>query len=865
MDAYSGTDRQARMIDLYWLRDTLFALPLALLIYVGVGVPWALIVLPRRDWRLRMLVIALAFALGPALVTAWLFVLGTLGASSQAPLLRFDLSLMGILVLAVVGIGLGWRKLRRTTAEPAQHIPWSWDEKLLITLIGTAIIVRFVVTAYWPFTAYDALWVYGFQGRLYLLDGFIPQTIGYYPQFMQLQYAFMQMSWGGFNDHAARAILPFLHFGSIAAAYSLGRLLFTRRVALFTAAIWALYPHMGDWARIGDLEIPLAFLFTLSAALFLYAWSMPTDGRRRYAILAGLVFGVAMWTKPTAGAFVWGVVLLVVVELVRGRFNWRGWWPRFEVAALTGLACIPLGGVWYVRNITLGLPALVFPHFSWLDRATQSGDLFSWPLLALTLLLIYLFTRPHKPDWRLVLPGFLLVLVALVPSMPDVLRAVNDAVLAIQPDGTGIDLSRIDPPASRLMLHEWALLALGVGLIGFALYRYARPIRHESNKQPVQKIVWALLLALPYFLTFFYSYSYHARLSFAIVPLLILPSAVILTYLFPEAAVTRWSVAKKMLVGLAVIVIALPGILIAWSGAAVEDDWLWTNRYPDDNARYAVHNPSIMLLKTELDRYIAEEGREPVIIAPGEQRLHFFYPLMTIEEFALPTQLDELAGATHYLYGAQARWRYADAEIAPGDNQVVSALARPEIFTRTVYHTDASFRYELYEINLVPRFVEEETNDTLNVGYLYPQEVVFGEGIRLVGEAPSARQLRANTLYLHMVWQAVGPIDEDYMMAFSLYNADDDTIYGTWTGPVSPGEHGYYRTNLWSLSEYVRDQRRFELSTLDGYEDFPDSLNYQIRVSVYDPETGEALPMQVDGELTEGGFPLFSPFYVGGE
>lgn len=853
------------MIDLYWLRDTFLALPLAVLIYIGVGLPWALVVLPRRDWRLRMLVIALAFALGPALVTAWLFALGALGASLQTPLLRFDLSLIGVLVIAAVGIGLFWRKLRRTTAEPMQPTTWSWDEKLLIALIGAAILVRFVVTAYWPFTSYDPLWVYAFQGRLYLLEGFIPQNIGYYPQFMQLQYSFMQMPWGGFNDHAARAILPFLHFGSIAAAYSLGRLLFTRRVALFTAAIWALYPHMGDWSRIGDLEIPLAFLFTLSAALFLYAWSMPDKGRRRYAILAGLVFGVAMWTKPTAGAFVWGVALLVAIDLLRVRFDWRAWWPRFEVAALTGLACIPLGGVWYLRNITLGLPPLVFPHVSWLDRATQSGDLFSWPLLALTLLLIYCFTRPRKPDWRLVLPGFLLILVALVPSMPDVLRAINDVVLAIQPDSTGIDLSRIDPPASRLMLHEWALLALGMGLIGLALYRYARPIWHEVNKQPTQKNAWALLLALPYFITFFYSYSYHARLSFAIVPLLILPTAVILAYLFPQAAVVRWSAGKKAIVAFAVIVIALPGILIAWSDAAKDNDWLWTNRYPDDNTRYAVHNPSIMLLKAELDRYIADTGQEPVIIAPGEQRLHFFYPQMTIEEFDLPTQLDELAGATHYLYGSQARWRYADADIAPEDNQVVSALARPEIFTRTVYHTDASFRYELYEINLAPRFVKEETNDTLNVGYIYPEEVVFGDGIRLVGEAPSARQLRANTLYLHMVWQAVGPIDKDYMMAFSLYNTDDDTIYGTWTGPVSPGEHGYYRTHLWSLGEYVRDQRRFELNTLEGYEDFPDSLNYQIHVSVYDPETGEPLPMTVDGMPTEDGFPLFSPFYVGGE
>lgn len=851
------------MTDLYWLRDTVLALPLALLIYVGVGLPWALWALPRRDWGQRALITALAFAFGPALVTSWLFILGTLGASSQSPLLRFDLSLVGVVILALIGSVLAWRKYRRThVPEPSERVPFSWDERLLLALIAAAVILRFVVAAYWPFTAYDALWVYGFQGRLYLLKGFIPQDIGYYPQFMQLQYTFMQMPWGAFNDHAARAILPFLHLGSIAAAYVLGQKLFTRRVGLFTAAIWAFYPHMGDWSRIGDLEIPLAYLFTLSAALFLHAWMLPTHDRRRYALLAGAVFGIAMWTKPTAGAFIWGVVLLVALELVRQRFDWRQWWPRFEVTALTGLACIPLGGLWYLRNILLGLPPLVFPHDSWLERATRSGDLFSWPLLALVLLLIYLFTRKNKPDWRLVLPGLTLILIALVPSMPDVLRALNDVALAIT--GTGIDISRVDPPASRLMLHEWALLAIGLILIAIALYRYVRPLWSAQISQTMSRLAWAQLLALPYFMTFFYSYSYHARLSFVVVPLLILPSAVILAYWFPQRAVRQWAMPHKLAVATAILILAGPGLLAAWSGASIEKDWLWTDRYPNDDARYIVNNPSVMLVKQQLDAYIAETGQEPVVIAPGEQRLHFFYPTMTIDEFALPTSISELEGATHFLYGSQARWRYEDANIPPEQNQVVSALARPKLMTRTLYHTDAVFKYELYELNFNGLY-GPDTTDALGVGYVDPAQVVFGDSIRFVGEAPGIRQLRGNTLYLRVIWHPIVPIEGDYWMSFSLLNEDDGQIYGSWEGPVAPGEHGYYHTYLWELGEYIRDERKFELSTLPGSENFPESLNYRLVVNVYDPQTGERLPLTIDGEPVAGGYKLFSPFYIGGE
>ena len=140
-------------------------------------------------------------------------------------------------------------------------------------MIGVALIVRWLGVAYWPSTAYDALWVYAYEGKLYTLLGYIPNTIGYYPQFLPLLETYLQLAVGGVNDHAARAVLPWLHIGSILAAYVLGRRLFNRRIGIYVAAIWALYPHVGEWSRYGDLEIPVAFLFTAAAAFFLLAWS----------------------------------------------------------------------------------------------------------------------------------------------------------------------------------------------------------------------------------------------------------------------------------------------------------------------------------------------------------------------------------------------------------------------------------------------------------------------------------------------------------------------------------------------------------------------------------------------------------------
>src|SRR6478609_3385433 len=59
----------------YWLLPNLLLLPAMLWFFLGIGVPWALAVLPRSDWRKPIMVLALA--LGPALATTGMFLIGT--------------------------------------------------------------------------------------------------------------------------------------------------------------------------------------------------------------------------------------------------------------------------------------------------------------------------------------------------------------------------------------------------------------------------------------------------------------------------------------------------------------------------------------------------------------------------------------------------------------------------------------------------------------------------------------------------------------------------------------------------------------------------------------------------------------------
>jgi 4-amino-4-deoxy-L-arabinose transferase-like glycosyltransferase len=825
----------------YWITSTLAATPAVLWAFFGLGIPWALVVLPRKDWRDRILMIALAFAFGPALLTAWMFILGSIGEKS----LRLETTLAGTAVIALVGLGLAWRK-RRFSVNPKVEVsqPLAIDEKLLIILIVIAAIVQWFSTAYWPFTVYDALWVYGYEGRLYTLLGHIPNMIGYYPQFLPLQYTYAQLAVGGINDHAARAVLPFLNLGSVLAVYVLGSRLFTRRAGIFAAAMWALYPHMGEWSRFGDLEIALTFLLTLSAAFFLMAWN--GDGNhRRYALIAGLVFGVAMWTKPTAAAFVWGVILLVAIELARVRFDWRAWHPRFETALITGLACLPLGTVWYMRNILLGHPPIEFPTAFWLTQAARSGAEFGWPLLALLALLGYLIFNHRQ---KLSESG------VVQPAMPrDTIRARSRAPLQITSFliiliGLILVLVGLLPSIfnpHRMGLVEWLLLAAGCGLLFVILFPL---LRQNVAAQPIaSKIGWALALAFPYFVTWFYSYSYHYRLSFAIVPLMILPTAVILSYWIPSTP--KWSKALQLIYLAGIVVICFPGVISALYDPNAGWDWLWTDKLPDDMARYQSGNPALMSVVEGLQIYLDEHDTPLVVVAPGVRRLPFFFPAEDIRINDAPTRLSQLNGVTYFIDSSPEGSGAYDG-IPLQQNQVISALAlagssEDDLIHHAWWKDDGIFRYDVYALNLGKRFINPHMIHD-------PEEPVeFGGFARFRGHGIGADTFwPGRPVYMQLYFEVLTPPPEDYMLYVHLRDRDGK-VWATWDGPVTNSQDGrYYSTLVWEPGEYIRDNRLLKITDQNP----PEGDDYSIWFGFYNLPANERVPVTINGAPAGDGF-----------
>lgn len=834
----------------YWIEGMLSATPALAWVFFGLGLPWALVALPRTDWRDRPVVALLALAFGPALLTAWMFVLGSL----PAPSLRLEWILAGTAALAAAGWALAWRKRTLTHSEISGKHDGSLplDEKLLIALVAAALVVRWFSTAYWPFTAYDALWVYGYEGRLYALTHTIPASIGYYPQFLPLQYTYLQLAVGGINDHAARAIIPFLHLGSILAAYTLGSRLFTRRAGIYTAAIWALYPHVGEWSRFGDLEIPTTFMFTAAAAFFLMAWkaALPVKnselGTRNYSVIAGLLLGIGMWTKPTMGAFIWGVALLAAVEAAR-------WWyarrfvgipysvsARMRVVLWAALACIPLGAAWYIRNLLLGHPVITMPSGFWLTLAARSGAEFGWPLLAVILLVGYagfqpiplsLAKRGGKPRAFVMLLGLALVLAALLPSI--------------------LSPRRMEAP-------EWLALAAGAVLLVGAL---RKPVLSRWPDETA-KIGWALLLALPYFVTWFYSYSYHYRLSFPIVPLMLLPTAVIAAEWTrglwqPNRGGSRpfpYGYVRRFVYLALVCALAAPGVVNALYDPNAGWDWLWTNKLPDDTSRYASGNDALMAVVNGLEIFEREQGRPPVVVAPGIVRLPFFMPLADIHTQDAPTRLSELEGVDYFVYG-MPETRGAYQHIPPQQNQVVSALARADydptdtIMRLAWWRDDGFFNYTVYELHLENRFIRSENGVPPPDG-----DVVFGGFARLLGHNIGGDYFwPGRKLVMNLFWEVLAPPDADYMVYIHLRD-ENGQVWDSWDGPVTRTNDGnYYSTLVWEPGEFITDKREL---LLRNAETPPGEDTYQIVIGLYDLANERRVPVTINGEPAGDGYTL---------
>jgi hypothetical protein len=473
-----------------------------------------------------------------------------------------------------------------------------------------------------------------------------------------------------------------------------------------------------------------------------------------------------------------------------------------------------------VRNIALGHQPVEFPTGFWLTLAARSGAEFGWPLLALLVFLAH-FRHKLRGSAIPILVGLALVLGGLVPSM-------------VWPH--------------RMGLIEWALLGAG----GVLLWRASWPAMRENTL--VMKAGWAVLLALPYFVTWFYSYSYHYRLSFPIVPLMIVPTAAIIGQWIHTA---RLNTLRKAVYLAGVTLAALPAIVIPLYDVGAGWDWLWTDKLPDDVARYRSGNDALMWVVEGLQAYLEENPDAPlVVVAPGIKRLPFFFPLADIRIDEMPTRLRELEGVTYFIDSSpEGRGAYADQGIADLHNQAISALARRRynenensVIRHAWWKDDGIFRYDVYELHLERRFVNPQMIHD-------PEEaVIFGDFARFRGHSIGADTFwPGRPVYMELHWEVLAAAPEDYTVYIHLRDADGN-VQAAWDGPVTNTEDGrYYSTLVWEAGEFIRDDR---LLRITAEQNVPAGEGYTIVFGLYNLQTNARVPVTVGGEAAGDGYTI---------
>ncbi len=133
----------------------------------------------------------------------------------------------------------------------------------------------------------------------------------------------------------------------------------------------------------------------------------------------------------------------------------------------------------------------------------------------------------------------------------------------------------------------------------------------------------------------------------------------------------------------------------------------------------------------------------------------------------------------------------------------------------------------------------------------------FGDEIKLLGyDFPERRTQPGETLPITLYWQALGPVNQHYIVANHLLNSTD---LHQWGGRDRVPQD-YYSTALWTPGEVVRDEYRvpIEPSAPPGV--------YRLDVGLYVNLEGQSrhLPLVQNGIILESNSVTISPIKVGG-
>lgn len=301
--------------------------------------------------------VALATALGCGVMAYACFGLALVGLYRPPVLLALLIGMAVLLRRELLGLPAGLRHVGSELWRAASEAPRGTVALALLLALGVGAALLGALT---PPHHFDALAYHLAAPQRFLLTGRIaplPDVLfGNLPLTMEMLYG-VGLAFG--SD--AFAQLLHLAFGGLTALalWSLARRHYDRPTAWLAVALFLATPLVTVWARVANIDLPLACFLLLAALAVIRAGEETGADARRWLVLAGIFAGLALGTKYQALFAVPILGLLVVVDGLRGRRGARDLLAR--AGLFWGLA-VAVAAPWYLKNwIVLGNP--IWPLF----------------------------------------------------------------------------------------------------------------------------------------------------------------------------------------------------------------------------------------------------------------------------------------------------------------------------------------------------------------------------------------------------------------------------------------------------------------------------------------------------------------------
>jgi hypothetical protein len=165
----------------------------------------------------------------------------------------------------------------------------------------------------------------------------------------------------------------------------------------------------------------------------------------------------------------------------------------------------------------------------------------------------------------------------------------------------------------------------------------------------------------------------------------------------------------------------------------------------------------------------------------------------------------------------------------PGQYLVGIGLYNPETMMRVPILADEGHESGMYFLQSIAVQRADRPPSVEELGIDHPLELSFENGMTLLGFTTERETLTPGDFYrVALFWEAEESLDNNYVVALRLLNADGDELLLQQSEPSA----GRFPTTRWEAAEIVRDNHALWIPS-----DFP-SGEYELRLAVLDPRGG---------------------------